>query len=342
MIEQAAERLKPHLMQTPLLSSDRLDRLLGGRLLIKAETLQPTGSFKVRGALNRIMLLGGDVASKGLLALSSGNHGLAVSWAGRLMGAKRVVILMPDDAPRAKQDGARRIGAEVVHYDRRKVDRAALIAEWRVREGLSFVPAFDDPAVIAGAGTIAREALAQAQVLGHAVDHFVVACSGGGLAAGSVLASRAMSPTTSVWAVEPEAYDDTARSLEQGRRITISPSAPTICDALLSIEPGELTFDMNREGLAGALRGSDDCARLGMAAAFSDFGLVAEPSGALALGAALSGLIDVKRRTTVVVLSGRNVDREIFVAALAAAPSLPSPNNADRDLEINFKNVDGG
>lgn len=297
-----------------LFQSPKLDRIVGGKLLVKAETLQPTGSFKIRGAWNKVGKLTKEALSRGVLALSSGNHGLAVAWAARRAGAKRVVILMPQDAPRAKIEGARALSAEIIHYDRLTADRASLVAQW---QGLAYVPAFDDRDVIAGAATVALHGARSAAAMGHPVDDFIVACSGGGLAAGSVLALREISPATSVWAVEPESFDDTARSIAQGKRVAVSLAGKTVCDALLSPEPGELTFEINRYGLAGVILSNDDHARLGMAAAFSAFGLVVEPSGALALGAALAGSLDLRGRTGLVVLSGRNVDRDIYATELA-------------------------
>lgn len=316
-IEDASAALDGILANVALFHSPSLDDLSGCRLLVQAETLQPTGSFKIRGAWNKIRKLSGEALRRGVFALSSGNHGLAVAFAARRAGAGRVVILMPLDAPRAKVEGARKLGAEVVHYDRRTVDRTALVSSWRDDTGLTYVPAFDDRDVIAGAATAALHGVRSAQSSGFPIDDFVVACSGGGLAAGSVLALQEISRNTRVWAVEPEAHDDTARSMEQGRRITHRSAEPTICDALLSPEPGELTFEINRAGLAGVIRGSDDQARLGMSAALSEFGLVAEPSGALALGSVLAGSPDLRGRTVMVVLSGRNVDREVYASELS-------------------------
>ncbi|TWI38763.1 threonine ammonia-lyase [Mesorhizobium tianshanense] len=315
-IEEASAALDGVLSNMALFHSPTLDDLTGCRLLVKAETLQPTGSFKIRGAWNKIRKLNGEALGRGVLALSSGNHGLAVAWAARRAGAKRVVILMPQDAPRAKVEGARKLGAEVVHYDRSTVDRTSLVSEWRDDTGLTYVPAFDDRDVIAGAATVALHGVRSAEASGLSVDDFVVACSGGGLAAGSVLALQEIASGTRVWAAEPEAHDDTARSIEQGKRITLRSTEKTICDALLSPEPGELTFEINRSGLAGVVRGSDDHARLGMSTALSEFGLVAEPSGALALGSVLAGSLNLRGRTVMVVLSGRNVDREVYMSEL--------------------------
>jgi threonine dehydratase len=320
-IEEAARRLAPILRKTSLFESQKLNRHIGGRLLVKAETLQPTGSFKIRGAWNRIAQLSSEELSRGVLALSSGNHGLAVAWAARAAGASRAVVLMPADAPVNKIEQTRAFGAQVVAYDRRDTDRSALVAKWRESEALVYIPAFDDPHVIAGAATAASEVAREAAAAGIAIDIFAAACSGGGLVAGSALALGALSPATAVWGVEPESYDDTARSLAAGDRASVPASGETICDALLSLIPGELTFDIKRKLLSGIIRASDDDARRGMKAAFEEFGLVAEPSGALALGAILAGRINTQGLNVAVVLSGRNVDADLYARELAHDPN---------------------
>ena len=316
-IEDAAKRLAPILRQTSLFESERLNSHIRGRLLVKAETIQPTGSFKVRGAWNRIAQLSPEELSRGVLALSSGNHGLAVAWSAHAAGARRAVVLMPADAPTNKIEQTRSLGAQVVVYDRRHADRAALVAKWRESEGLVFIPAFDDSQIIAGAATAAYEVAQEAVAGGFTIDVFAAACSGGGLVAGSALALGALSPATKIFGVEPEAYDDTALSLSAGDRVSVPASGVTICDALLSLIPGELTFEINRKALSGIVRASDDDARRGMKAAFEHFGLVAEPSGALALGAILAGKIETQGRTVVVILSGRNVDLDLYLRELA-------------------------
>lgn len=314
-IEDAARRLAPILLKVPLMESERLNDRVGGRLLLKAETLQPTGSFKVRGAWNRISRLSSDELARGVLALSSGNHGRAVAWAARAAGA-RAVILMPADAPLNKIEQTRALGAEIVAYDRRSADRAELVRHWRESEGLVYVPAFDDTHIVAGAATVAYEAAKEAAASGVRIDGFAAACSGGGLVAGSALALGVLSPATEIWGVEPTGYDDTSQSLVRGERVSVPASGETICDALLSLTPGEFTFEINRRRLSGIITATDDDARQGMRAAFEEFGLVAEPSGALALGALLAARDRTEGRTFVVVLSGRNVDEDLFARQL--------------------------
>ncbi|WP_168208275.1 threonine/serine dehydratase [Agrobacterium sp. T29] len=315
-IKQASLRLAPILKRVPLLESESLNRAVGGRLLIKAETLQPTGSFKVRGAWNRIQLRSHDEMTRGVLALSSGNHGRAVAWAAKSAGIGRAVILMPQQSPANKIARTRELGADVVIYDRQTVDRASLIESWRSREKLVLIPAFDDRHVIAGAGTVALETLEAAREIGADLNGLYAACSGGGLVAGSAITVRALSPETAIWGVEPAGYDDTAQSLAKGERVTIVPPHDTLCDALVSIEPGELTFQVNSSHLAGILVGDNDTARLGMKIAFEEFGLVAEPSGAIALGAVLSERAHTEGRTIAVVVSGRNVDIDLYTKEL--------------------------
>lgn len=322
-IEHAAQRLAAILRPMPLFESERLNQLCGGRLLVKAETFQPTGSFKVRGAWNRMSLLTSEEKKGGVLALSSGNHGRAVAWAAREAGVERVVILMPADSPLNKIERTRALGAHVVFYDRRTADRAALIQSWE-EEGLFLIPAFDDVRIMAGAGTVAREAALEAAKNGFAIDDFYVACSGGGLAAGSALAMNALSPSTRVWGVEPAGFDDTALSLEREARVSISPTSSTLCDALLSLTPGEMTFEVNKRLLAGVFAASDEVALGGMKAAFEEFGIVAEPSGALAFGALLADRSRTEGRNVVAVISGRNVDLGTYAARLAGFDRCPT------------------
>jgi threonine dehydratase len=315
-IEQAAARLRPIVVPAPLFESDRLNQLVGGRLLIKAESLQPTGSFKVRGAWNHLSRMTSAERAGGVLALSAGNHAQAVAWAARKLDAPRTVILMPHDAAALKVERTRALGAEVVFYDPHTVDYYALISGWIEREGMDFVHPFDDPDVIAGAGTVAMEVVQAAEAAGGRIDEFVAACSGGGLIAGSALALEALSPGTRLWGAEPTAFDDTARSLAAGQRVAVPASGQTICDTLASPTPGQLTFEINQSRLAGALSGDDAVAKRGMMTALAEFGLVAEPSGALALGIVLENRRLTEGRTVAVVISGRNVDPASYVALL--------------------------
>lgn len=315
-IEEAAKRLRDVLPRTRLFESETLNQRAGGRLLIKAETLLPTGSFKVRGAWNTVSQLSSEASRHGIVALSSGNHGQAVAWAARKASIARTVVFMPSTTPAAKLDRTRAWGAEIRLFDRDSADRQSLIEGAVENEGLHYIPAFDHRHVIAGAGTVALEVAEE--LAGTAIDTFVAACSGGGLMAGCALAMEALSPATEVWGVEPEGYDDTAQSLQQGHIVTLPFTNRSICDAILSPSPGPLTFQVNKRLLSGVMTGTDVQAMQGMKKAFEEFGLVVEPGGALALGVLLANRERTTGRTTVVVLSGRNVDPDLYADAILA------------------------
>ncbi len=316
-IEQAAARIDGVLRETPLLESERLNRRLGGRLLVKAEGLQVTGSFKTRGAWNRLSLLTPEERERGVATFSSGNHGQAVSWAAQRLGISRAVVVMPSDAPPRKIEATRGWGAEVVLYDRAQEDREAIGRALADEQGLILIPPYDDRRVVAGAGTLGREIARQAERIGVKPDVLLVNCSGGGLAAGCALAWEVLLPDSRVWVAEPVAFDDTARSLAAGKRLANAPGGRSICDSVLAAMPGELTFPINAARLGGAIQASDEEALGAMRVAFEEFGLVAEPGGALSLAAVLSGRVPVEGSCVVAVLSGANVDPALFTRALA-------------------------
>jgi threonine dehydratase len=310
---RAAERLAGVAVRTPLLRSDLLDALTGGRILLKPETLQRTGSFKIRGAYNRLKQLAeSGRAAGGVVAFSSGNHAQGVAAAARLLGMKAAIV-MPSDAPALKIENTRRLGGEVILYDRWAEDREAISARLAAERGATVVPSFDDAGVIAGQGTVGLEMEADAGALGLALDAVYVPASGGGLVAGIGLA---LDPATELYSVEPAALDDHARSLAAGERTANDPAARSICDALLAPIPGEMTFALNRKRLAGGLTASDDEVLHAISFAFAVLKLVIEPGGAVALAALLAGRIDARGRTVGIVLSGGNVAPDIFARAL--------------------------
>lgn len=313
----AARRLHGVARVTPLLRSDALDALAGGPLLVKAEPLQRTGSFKFRGAYNRISLLAPEARARGVVAWSSGNHAQGVAAAAAAFGVSATIV-MPRDAPRSKRDGARALGAEIVFYDRESESREEIGAALARERGAPVVRPYDDPGVIAGQGTVGLEAAAQAARLGVRPARALVPCGGGGLVAGAALALRARVPGIAVHPVEPAGFDDTARSLAAGRRLSNPPDSRSICDALLAPEPGTIAFALNRRQLAPGLVVADDEARAAMRAAFRHLRIVVEPGGAVALAAALCGRVDCRDGATLVVLSGGNVDPRRFGEALAA------------------------
>ena len=309
-VEAAAERLREVAVRTPLLESEALNQRVGARVLLKAECLQRTGSFKFRGAYNAISQT--DAAA--VVAYSSGNHAQGVAAAARLLG-KAATIVMPADAPGIKIASTRAHGAEVRLYDRESESREEIGAEIAARTGAALIRPYDDPRIIAGQGTIGLELARQAKACGLELELALAPC-GGGLIAGCALALTQSFPGIAIHAVEPAGLDDTARSLEAGDRQTNAPGAASICDALLIPTPGELTFALNRRLLTGGLAVTDDEVRDAMAFACRHLKLVVEPGGAVALAAVLSGKLPLEGRTVAIVLSGGNVDPALFADAI--------------------------
>jgi threonine dehydratase len=314
-IRAAAERITPHAAVTPLLSSPALDAVAGGRVLLKAEVLQHTGSFKLRGALNRLLQLSADERSRGVVAYSSGNHAQAVAYSATLLGM-RSVIVMPKDAPPLKIERTRAFGAEVVLYDRWTEDRVAIGGAIAAERGSVVVPPFEDPHIVAGQGTLALEAFEQAQAIGLMPDTLLVCCGGGGLTAGCALAAEAISPTTTVHPCEPAEFDDMARSLERGHRVGNEPGKRSICDAIVTDMPGAFTFSINQPRVGRGLRVTDDEVLSAIAFAVRELKLVVEPGGAAALAALLHRKVETAGRTTLVVVTGGNIDPAILARAI--------------------------
>ena len=315
-IEGAAKRLSGVAVETPLLQNAEFDQSVGGRVLIKPECFQPIGSFKIRGAYNLLSQLSADDAKRGAVAWSSGNHAQGVALAGKLLGIKTTIV-MPEDAPTAKLHNTRRLGGEVISYDRYTEDREAIVRDIAAERGAAIVPSYDHPHIIAGQGTAGLEIARQSQALGLPADQVLIPCGGGGLTSGCAVALKACLKDVTVFSVEPEHYDDTAQSLERGERVSVSQATPSICDALLTESPGQMTFDiMHRLGVRGLVVTEDEI-RSAMRFAFRNLKLVVEPGGAAALAALLAGKMDTKDKTTVIVLSGGNVDVELFAEVQA-------------------------
>jgi len=323
-VEIAAARLSEISVLTPLLTSPELDDLAGGRVFIKPECLQRTGSFKIRGAYNMMSRLQPEQAGRGVVAWSSGNHAQGVAAAGTLLGI-RTAIVMPEDAPRVKLENTRRLGGEPILYDRFSGDREAIAREVAAGRGAELVPSYDHVDIIAGQGTVGLEIMQQCGAKGVTPDQVLIPCGGGGLIAGSAVAIRGMSPRTTVHPVEPEGMDDTARSLMAGQRVANDPSARSICDALQAATPGRLTFEINRELLAGGIAVSDREVEDAMRFAFRYLKLVAEPGGAVALAAILARKLETKAKVTAIVLSGGNVDAETFARVQRGRPQRRAP-----------------
>lgn len=317
-VAAASARLRGEAQVTPLLVSPLLDELVGGRVLIKAESLQIGGAFKFRGAYNRLVQLDATQRRNGVVAWSSGNHAQGVAAAGRRLGIPSTIV-MPADAPKVKIANTRRLGAEIVFYDRYTESREEIGRKMSTERGATLVPSYDDPHIIAGQGTVAMEMAAQARDRQDAqFDAVLVPCGGGGLVAGCAVALRKLSPATRVYCVEPAGYDDTARSLASGQFEVVQHGATSLCDALLAPTPGKMTFEINRRLLAGGWAVTDEQVLNAMAFAWRELKLVVEPGGAVALAAVLSGVFDCKGKTVGIVLSGGNVDEEIHAKALNA------------------------
>lgn len=316
-VESAARQIEGHAVRTPLLEYPALNARAGGRVLVKFEGAQHTGSFKFRGAYNRLSRIAEARRSAGVVAWSSGNHAQGVAAAARSL-AMPATIVMPSDAPAIKIANTRALGAEIILYDRLTESREAIATALANKRGATLVPSFDDPSIIAGQGTIGLEVLDQAAAAGARPARFLVCCGGGGLVAGIATAAKGRDPDVEIFSVEPAGFDDTARSLASGRRESVAPGARSICDALLAPSPGALTFPINRALLAGGLVVSDDQVRDAMRFAFATMKLVVEPGGAVALAAALDRLAPADDRPTVVVISGSNVDPQDYAAIVAA------------------------
>ena len=321
-IEAAAAALAPVAVRTRLLSSPALDAQTGARVFIKPEVLQRTGSFKFRGAYNKLAAAkSADPNIRKVVAFSSGNHAQGVAAAAGLLGLEATII-MPKDAPQAKIGNTRRLGGQVILYDRWKESREDIAAEIAKRDTALLVPPYDDPDVIAGQGTIGLEIASDLAAQNLAPDILLVPCSGGGLVAGTALALRHRFPNAAVYAVEPVGFDDLAKSLAAGHQIANVEGPVSICDALMAKKPGNLTFPIHQQLLAGSLAIPDEAALAAMAFAFDHLKLVMEPGGALALGAALRGPLDLTDKVVVAVCSGGNVDAAMMQRALAQGHGL--------------------
>jgi threonine dehydratase len=314
-IEAARARLKGYAVETPLLRFPVLDEAVGGTVLVKPESLQRTGSFKFRGAFNRLNMIPEDERAAGVVACSSGNHAQGIAEAARILGMKATIV-MPADAPAIKLQRTRDFGAEIVTYDRAGEDREAIAAEICSKTGATFVHPYNDAGVIAGQGTIGAEIAEQAKALGL-IPEAVLACTGGGgLSSGIALALASDLPECVFHTAEPEGFDDYARSLRADERLGNPALSGSVCDAILTERPGEMSFSILRERAGEGTVVSDEEALRAVAFAFRELKLVVEPGGAVALAAVLFGKIKTEGRVVGVVLSGGNIDPELLGKAL--------------------------
>ncbi|MBZ6379892.1 pyridoxal-5'-phosphate-dependent protein [Pacificimonas flava] len=309
----AAARIKGKAVRTPLLRSDLLDQMTGARVFLKAECLQLTGSFKFRGAYNRLSAMPHEERTGGVVAFSSGNHAQGVARAAQMLGMPAVIV-MPADAPDLKVERTRRDGAEIVFYDRLSGSREEIAADLATTRGAVLVPSFDDPYIVAGQGTAGLEAGEQLSEMGLEADMAVVCCGGGGLASGIATAL----PGAHIWLAEPAGYDDAGRSMEAGEIRPVEAPGRTLCDALQTLSISPLTFGiLSARGAAGVAATDDEVMRA-MRFAFAELKLVVEPGGAAALAALMTGQVPCESKTVLATLSGGNVDPALFAQIVSA------------------------
>ena len=318
-IEHALERISGAALRTPLLRCAELSERAGASVVIKPENLQHIGAFKFRGAYNRLARLDKTEQQAGVVAFSSGNHAQGVAYAAKLLGMSATIV-MPTDAPRIKLDNTRRLGADVRLYDRQIESREQIAADIAAQSGAVLVPSYDDLDIIAGQGTCGYELIEQAAALGIRPTMLFVPCGGGGLLAGVSSAVRALVPETEIYGVEPENFDDHARSLNSGTRERVSGTHSTLCDSLMTPTPGALTWSINRTTVKDFLVVTEDEVRHAVSFAFRYLKLVVEPGGAVALAALLSKKLDLEDQELALILSGGNIDPLVFENCLSQFP----------------------
>lgn len=310
-VADAVRRLDGHAVKTPLLRSDAIDKRVGKQVWFKAECLQKKNAFKYRGAFNRLSAMSETERGRGVVAYSSGNHAQGVSCAAKELGMDAIIV-MPTDAPKVKIDGVLADGATIVTYDRMTESREDIAADIAARDGRTIVPSYDDPFIIAGQGTIGVE-LAEAA---PEFDAMITCLGGGGMCAGISLAMAELSPNTRIFGAEPTDYNDHQMSLRAGTRTKTTSTAATLCDAIMTPQPGELTWPINSKSLTDVYTVSDAECLHAMKVAHEELGVVLEPGGAAAIAAVLAGNLPEKAKTVAVVLSGGNVDPAVFERAL--------------------------
>ena len=307
----AAQRLDGHAVKTPLLRSDALDKRLRKQIWFKAECLQKKNAFKYRGAFNRLSAMTAAERARGVVAFSSGNHAQGVSCAAKELGMDAIIV-MPSDAPKVKTDGVLADEATIVSYDRNTESREDIAAAIAKRDGRTLVPSFDDPWIISGQGTIGIE-LAEAE---PEFDAMITCLGGGGMCGGISLALAELSPKTRIFGAEPEDYNDHQLSLRAGARTKLTATPPSLCDAILTPQPGELTWPINSKSLSDVFTVSDDECLYAIKVAHEELGVKLEPGGAAAMAAVLAGNLPDDVKTVAVILSGGNVDPSVFERAL--------------------------
>lgn len=315
-VKGAAKSLAGVVTRTPVLENFEVNDLLGGRLLIKAENAQRTGAFKIRGAYWRILNMSDAERACGAITYSSGNHALGVARAAQLLGSSALIV-MPSDVPTAKMEATHALGAKIVTFDRDTENSDEVVERILHETGRLIVPPSAHPHVLVGAGTAALELFEQAQDIAAELDAVLIPCGGGGLTAATAVVMAEISPRTKVYAVEPELFDDTRRSLIEGKPVPNPKGLRTICDAIMTPIPNDVTFPINKAHLAGGLVASDEQVRDAMRFAFEHFKIVTEPGAVVGLAAILSGHIDITGKTIATVATGGNIDADRFCKLLA-------------------------
>ncbi len=310
-IEAAAARISAHSVVTPLLESDLLNEQFGGRVLFKAECLQRTGAFKIRGALNKLLCLSAEQQAQGVIAYSSGNHAQGVALAAKLLGINAKIVI-PEDAPKLKVSNTKAYGTEVIFYDRYNGNREQIAADIAATEGRVLIPPYNDMDIITGQATVGLEINQQLANLDLFADAVLCPCGGGGLIAGVSTAIKLRSPETEIFAVEPEHFDDTKRSLEAGAILSNADEHRSICDAIVTPCPGSITFPINQQNLSGAIVVSEAAVIEAMKTAYTQLKVTVEPGASVGLAALLSDQFNATDKTVVVVLSGGNIDIKDF------------------------------
>ncbi len=306
-IEAAAARIAKYIVATPLLESDLLNQRLGGRVLFKAECLQRTGAFKIRGAINKLLSLSETQRAKGVVAYSSGNHAQGVALAAKLLNTNAKIVI-PQDAPKLKISNTKAYGADVLLYNRYTENREQIAADIAAQEGRVIIPPYNDIDIITGQATVGHEITQQLKAIDTIADYVLCPCGGGGLIAGVSTAIKQRSPQTKIYSVEPEHFDDTARSLELGKITENEGDYRSICDSIVTPCPGSITFPINQTHLSGGLTVTDAAVIDAMKVAYTELKVTVEPGACVGLAALLSGTFDATGKTIVVVLSGGNVD----------------------------------
>ena len=315
-ILSAAQTIKGEAVRTPLMRCDALDAATGCKVFVKPENLQRTGSFKFRGAFNAISKLSDEERAKGVLANSSGNHAQGVGVASRLFNCASTII-MPEDAPVMKVERTKSFGAKVIHFDRATEDRELILEEVREQTGSTVVHPYNNAMVIAGQGTVGLEIAEDMKAMDLPLDRVIACTGGGGLTSGVALSVKHHFPDVKVHSVEPVGFDDYKRSLESGKRERNATTAGSICDAIIAPSPGEIGFEINKELLHSGFVVTDDEALAAIKFAYEELKLVVEPGGAVALACALKHGREWEGETVAIILSGGNIDPEVFIRAIS-------------------------